>query len=324
VDLNHVVAELDKMLRRVIGEDVELNAVLEPDLDSVQADVNQLEQVIMNLAVNARDAMPEGGKLTISTTNIMLDSLFGHGLTNLPRGAYVRLSVRDTGCGMDKETQGRLFEPFFTTKGPGKGTGLGLATVYGIIHQLNGQIVVSSEPGRGSTFDIYLPVGQSTGMPKSASGPSVVHDNARKADAPPAAALLPTAELPHLGSETILLTEDEDMLRNLVKIILRQHGYQVLEARNGNEAIQRAADHEGSIHLLVTDVVMPGVNGRQLAERLRSLRPEMKVLYISGYTDDAIVRHGIHEPTMAFLSKPFTPMALVDKVRNVLGAAPGE
>ncbi len=317
LDLNGIVREMDTMLRPLIGEDLELVTVLADDLKPIKADPNHLEQVIMNLAVNARDAMRDGGKLTITTAN----AGWGGGPNAImPASAgeaadaahtYVQLSVRDTGCGMDKETQERIFEPFFTTKGRGKGTGLGLATVYGIVNQLGGQIFVASEPGQGTVFDIYLPASE-TGAVSAESG-------VRNAEAGPAT--VDSAAMPGAGSGTVLLTEDEVVLRNLVSVILRQHGYTVLEAHGGKEAINRAAKHKGSIDLLVTDVVMPGMNGRQLAERLAPSRPNMKVLYMSGYTDDAIVRSGISQPGVHFLAKPFTPFALLAKVREVLEAA---
>ena len=297
LDLNAIVRDMDKMLRRLIGEDVELVAALAANLRPITADPGQLEQVIMNLAVNARDAMPHGGKLTLVTANCLVPGTLGDAPPGVPPGEYASLTVRDSGCGMDKITQDRLFEPFFTTKGQGKGTGLGLATVYGIVKQCDGHICVTSDVGQGTTFAIYLPV--------SAKGPE------------PAALELP-APASMAGNETVLLAEDEDVLRTLVSVILRQNGYHVIEARDGADALEQARQFSGAIHLLVTDVVMPILNGRQLVERLVQLRPALKVLYISGYTDDAIVRHGILDPEVAFLPKPFNPASLVHKVREVL------
>jgi CheY-like chemotaxis protein len=256
-----------------------------------------MEQVIMNLAVNARDAMPQGGKLTLDLANVELDEDFARGHLRVAPGPYVRLAISDTGVGMDKETLNRIFEPFFTTKEQGKGTGLGLATVYGIVNQSGGSILVYSEPGWGTTFKIYLPHIEEVSKPSPVSLPSV--RTSRR-------------------GETILLVEDEPGVRNLVRDTLKEDGYIVLEAANSAEALLLSGQHTGPIHLLLTDVVMPGLSGRQLAERLLPLRPELKVLYMSGYTDDAIVRHGVLEPGVAFLHKPFAPQMLTHKVREVL------
>ena len=302
LDLNALVTGIEKMLRRLIGEHIGFTTVLAPDLGAVRADPGQLEQVIMNLVVNARDAMPQGGRVTIETANVELDSAFVRSHPGSRPGSYVMLAVSDTGAGMDQATQMRLFEPFFTTKGPGRGTGLGLATVYGIVKQSDGYITVESAPGRGARFGIYLPR---------------IAVRAEPPDAPAAPA--ETA----LGSETILLVEDETGLRDLAREVLQQEGYRVLEARHGPDAFLVAEAHEGPIHLLTTDVVMPHMSGRELAERLAALHPEMAVLYMSGHTDDAIVQHGALAPGTAFLPKPFTPDALLQRVRQVLDAACG-
>ena len=298
LDLNEVVANMDKILRRVIGEDIDLRTVPSPDLRTVRADPSQLEQVVMNLAVNARDAMPTGGKLTIETANVELDEAYAreHAVVLRP-GHYVMLAVSDTGIGMDVATRARIFEPFFTTKAKGKGTGLGLATVYGIVKQSGGVIWVYSEPGRGTTFKIYLP---------------------RVEDAAVPAARSPVPPVSVRGSETVLLVEDEEMVRKLVHKVLKANGYTVLLAADGIDAERVAEQHAGPIHLLMTDVVLPGLNGKQVAQLLTAARPMIRVLYLSGYTDDAIVHHGVLESGVAFLQKPFTPAVLGRKVREVL------
>ena len=297
--LNDLVAHIRTMLERLIGEDIILRTTFEPNLRPVIADAGQLEQVIMNLAVNARDAMPAGGTLMIETSNIDLDASYAATHPEAPVGSCVLLTVTDTGSGIDESTQARIFEPFFTTKEPGKGTGLGLATVYGIVKQSGGDITVSSQPDRGTTFQILWPA--STGL---ASAP---------ADSP---AHAPVAK----GSETILLVEDDVLVRDLVRTVLRNGGYTVLEARQGHEALTIAHQHPGSIDLLVTDVVMPQMSGRKLAEQLGQVRQQIKVLFMSGYTDDAVIRHG-PLAREAFLAKPFSPAKLAAKVREVLDHA---
>jgi CheY-like chemotaxis protein len=296
LDLNVVVAGMDRMLRRLIGEDGDLVVVEAKRLGATRADPGQLEQVILNLVVNARDAMPNGGRLMIETANIRLaEGLPGTGI-DAPAGEYVMLAVGDTGVGMDPEVQAHLFEPFFTTKGPGKGTGLGLATVYGIVKQSGGYVGVESELGRGSVFRIYLP----------------------RVDESPEA-LEPTmgGRAPR-GSETVLVVEDDDALRELAREILEMHGYTVIDARHPGEALLIVERRTGRIDLLVTDVVMPEMSGRELAERLSAVRPLLKVLYMSGYTDDAIVHHGVLDAGITLIQKPFAPDAFAGKVREVL------
>ena len=299
LDLNAVVSELEKMLRRLIGEDIGLRTVLESDLGSVKADPGQIEQIIMNLAVNARDAMPQGGKLTIETTNVYLDEDYAKVHIAVIPGPYVMFAVSDTGTGMDSRTQARIFEPFFTTKEKGKGTGLGLSTVYGIVKQSGGNIWVYSEVGQGTTFKVYLP--------RVDEG---AQEYKRSAE----------TEGAIQGSETILLAEDEEMVRKLARQVLEMHGYQVLEAANGGAALLICERHKEPIHLLITDVIMPEMSGRELADRLAQLRPEMKVLYMSGYTDNAIVHQGVLDEGANFIQKPFPTDALARKVREVLDA----
>jgi two-component system cell cycle sensor histidine kinase/response regulator CckA len=299
LNLNAVVAKSGELLNRVIGEDVALITVLDPALGCVEADPSQVEQIVVNLVMNARDAMPEGGRLTLETANIELDPAYARRHVEVRPGPHVMLAVSDTGVGMDPDTRARIFEPFFTTKGPGQGTGLGLATVYGIVKQSGGHIWVYSEPGRGTTFKIYLPrVAQVAGPVES----------------PPLPA--PSAH----GRETILLVEDETAVRDLARDILQANGYTVLEAGHGSEALRICERHAGPIHLMLTDVVMPGMSGRQLADRLAPLQPTMTVLYMSGYTNNAIVHRGVLDAHTAFLQKPFTPDALARKVREVLDA----
>jgi hypothetical protein len=298
IDLNTVVDNLKKILQRVIGEDVELAIELAPELGAVKADVSQIEQILMNLAVNARDAMPIGGKLTIETANIDHDP--EQARQRRPDGSkrFVMLAVTDTGTGMDEPTKAKIFEPFFTTKQPGKGTGLGLATVYGIVTQAEGFIWVYSELGHGTSFKIYLPRVDGVAATAAAAG---------------------HADLPR-GTETVLLVEDAAAVRGVAKQTLERQGYTVLEASNGEDALHLAERHHGVIDLVLTDVVMPRLGGRELAERLLSVRPDTHVLYMSGYTDDSVVRHGILEGGVAYLQKPFSPEGLALKVREVLDA----
>ena len=297
LNLNEIVADTEKMLKRLIGEDIILATALNATPASVTADPGHIEQVIVNLAVNARDAMPSGGRLTIETSTVDLDSTYALDHAEVDAGHYVMLAVSDTGCGMTAEVRERLFEPFFTTKGPGKGTGLGLATVYGIVKQSGGSVFVYSEPGQGTTFKVYLPLSEKLAAARSnEAGPQ------RKTPA---------------GTETILLVEDEAALRKLGSEVLVAAGYRVLAAENAEAALALFA-RTPEVHLLLTDVVMPGMGGRALAERLTATRPEMKVLYVSGYTDDAVIRHGVLQEQVAFLQKPFTPHSLSVKVREVL------
>jgi PAS domain S-box-containing protein len=298
LDLNAVVTENARMLTRMIGEDVDLVVVPGTELGAVKADPGQVEQVIMNLAVNARDAMPQGGKLTIDTSNATLDENFARSHAGARPGEYVKLAISDTGSGMDAETQSQIFEPFFTTKGP-KGTGLGLSTVYGIVKQSGGYIWVRSEVGKGATFEIYLPRVTETGEIASAA-PSI----------------LPSR--PPQRVETILLVEDEVNLRRLACQFLETQGYKVLEAADGAAAVQICAAHKGGIDLLLTDVIMPGMNGRELARRIVSLRPPVKVLYMSGYTENTISHNGTLDPGVNLLQKPFNLQSLKEKVREVL------
>ena len=297
LDLNEVVRTLEKMLQRLIGEDVKLELALAPAVHAVRADPGQVEQVILNLAVNSRDAMPHGGRITIETANVELDEAYARDHAGAAPGAYVMLAVSDTGIGMDAETRSHIFEPFFTTKEQGKGTGLGLATVYGIVKQSGGYVWVYSEPGRGATFKIYLP----------------------RVDAPADARATAPAEPPVAGGrETVLLAEDDPSVRAIVSDVLAQKGYRVLRANDGQAALEMARAQSGRIHLLVTDIVMPGMTGRDLAEALSVERPGLRVLYMSGYTDDAVVRHGVLEEGVPYLQKPFSPRTLASKVREVL------
>lgn len=302
LDLNVVVGGMLDMLRRLIGEDIELAFAPRPALGRVRADPGQLEQVIVNLAVNARDAMPDGGRWTIETADVDLDEGYAARHVGVRPGAYVRLSVSDTGSGMDEKVRVRLFEPFFTTKELGKGTGLGLATVYGIVRQSGGNIWVYSEVGQGTTFKIYLPRVDECAEPVA---DHVSTESARN------------------GTETLLLVEDEDDVRDLTREMLEGLGYTVLEARRPQEAMRISEQHRGLIHLMLTDVVMPELSGHRLAERITAGRPNMKVLYMSGYTDDAIVRHGVLECGTRFLQKPFSSDTLADKVREVLDETKG-
>src|SRR6202522_3917485 len=303
LDLNGVVTENLRMLTRVIGEDIDLVMVPAAGLGAVRADVGQIEQVIMNLAVNARDAMPSGGKLTIETSNVSLDEEYARLHAPISPGQYVMLAISDTGMGMDTETQTHIFEPFFTTKGT-KGTGLGLSTVYGIVKQSGGFIWVYSEPGQGTSFKIYLPR-----VAERGESPALVVSSAESVAAEP-------------GTETILLAEDEANLRYLARQFLEKQGYRVIEAADGAVAMQIAVAHEGVIHLLLTDVIMPGMNGKELAQRVSEIRPNTKVLYMSGYTENVIGHNGTLEAGVRLLQKPFTLQDLKMKVREVLDSTP--
>jgi len=299
LDLNGVVTENLKMLTRLIGEDIDLVMIPGADLRPVKADPGQIEQVILNLAVNARDAMPQGGRLTIETANVTLDEAYARVHSPVQPGDYTMLVITDTGVGMDTETQSHIFEPFFTTKGT-KGTGLGLSTVYGIVKQSGGYIWVYSEPGKGTSFKVYLPHA-------TADEVAVVEQPAAAAPAP--------AEAP---GETILVVEDEVNLRRLTRQFLENQGYLVLEAADGAAAVQICVAHQGTIHLLLTDVIMPGMNGRELAHRVSEIRPNIKVMYMSGYTENAIGHNGTLDAGITLLQKPFTLHALKAKVREVL------
>jgi CheY-like chemotaxis protein len=297
VDLNSIVSDMERLLRPLIGETIELVTRLQPGLGRTRADSGQIEQVIMNLVVNAKDAMPNGGRITIQTANAELDESYRREHTYILPGTYVMLSVIDNGCGMDKEIQSRIFEPFFTTKEKGKGTGLGLSTVYGIVKQSGGYIFADSAVGRGTTFRIYLPKveGAEETCGKTLAAPADLR-----------------------GWETVLLVEDEESVRQLVRETLEQRGYHVIEAKGGEEALEAAADSAKTIHLLITDLVMPGISGKDLATQLLASRPETRVLFLSGYTEDALVPEGALDSGKAFLQKPFTLQHLARKVRELL------
>lgn len=302
LDMNALVTELVKMLPRLIGEDIELKISLTPEVWSVKADAGQIEQVILNLAVNSRDAMPQGGRLMIETANVELDQDYCRHHPPAQAGEYVMVAVADTGVGMDKATRARLFEPFFTTKEKGKGTGLGLATTYGIVKQSGGYIWAYSEVGHGTTFKVYLPrvLAPVTTEIRRAPEPAVLG-----------------------GSETILLVEDEQSLRNVIEDGLTRVGYRILPCQSAEDAIRQCECYPNDIHLLLTDVVMPQMSGREIATRVEKVRPGVKVLYMSGYTDDAIVQRGVLEPGVAFLEKPFRSVDLARKVREVLDSGGG-
>jgi PAS domain S-box-containing protein len=301
IDLNSLIENMRKMLVRLIGEDIEIITALRPDIGKINADPGQIEQVVMNLVVNARDAMSDGGRIVIETTDVDLDEAYASARVGVKAGPYVMLAISDTGCGIDAETQKHIFEPYFTTKELGKGTGLGLSTVYGIVKQSEGNIWIQSEVGKGTTFNIYLPRTEARmELPRRNS-------EARQ----------------QKGSETLLLVEDEPLVRDFTRCVLQEIGYKVLDAGRGADALRIADEYEGPIHLMITDVVMPHMSGPQLAENLTHRRPEMKVLYVSGYTGaDAIVRHGVLEEGISFLEKPFTTSSLAHKVREVLDQAP--
>ena len=299
LDINELLTDIEKMLGRLIGDNIELLTIPNPALWRVEIDPGQIDQIIINMVVNARDAMPQGGKLTIETANADLDKNYfrEHGIEEEKSGHYVMLAVSDTGSGMDKETQEHIFEPFFTTKEVGKGTGLGLSTIYGIVKQNNGFIWVYSEPGQGSAFKVYLP---------KVRGDAELDEKEQT----------PVDDLS--GSGTVLIVEDDDGLRKLAQAVLQQHGYRVLDAENGEDALRVSKEHEGPIHLLLTDVIMPKMGGKKLAERLQPLYPRMKVIYMSGYTDNTIIRHGVLAPKLNFIQKPFTPEGLARKVRKAI------
>jgi CheY-like chemotaxis protein len=298
LDLNAAVGSMEKMLRRLVGEDIDLRMTPGDGLGRVKADPGHIEQVIMNLVVNARDAMPDGGTITIETANVQLDDAYAQDHLGSVAGPHVMIAVSDTGSGMDKATQEHIFEPFFTTKEKGKGTGLGLSTVFGIVKQSGGSIWVYSELNHGTTFKVYLP-----------RTDEVQRDR------------IDTGELPTLrGGETILVVEDDEQVRTVTRGILKRNGYNLIEARNGAEALRWCEGHDEPIDLLLTDVVMPEMSGRQLSERLGRLRPGLKVLFMSGYTEDAILHHRVLVPGIALLQKPLTPETLLRKVRSVLDA----
>ncbi len=299
IDLNAVVADFGKMVKRLIGEDIELRTFLEPDLYPVKADKGQLEQVLLNLAVNARDAMPIGGKLTVETANVYLDEGYvRHYADSLPAGRYTMLAVSDTGHGMAPDIRQKVFEPFFTTRAQGKGTGLGLATVFGIVKQHGGDIRVYSEPGEGATFKIYLPRARDVVEPQDAT---------------------PAESRAIHGTETVFVVEDDEMVCRLICETLTAHGYKVVEARSPGDALKRLSGCRETVHLLLTDVIMPDMNGKELYRRVAAVRPGIKVLYMSGYTDNIIVHHGILDEGIDFLQKPFTVHSLTQKIREVLG-----
>ena len=297
VNLNETVTDVEKMLRRLIGEDVALASNLEPSLQPVRVDPGQIEQVLVNLAVNARDAMPRGGQLTIETRNVEWTEDYCRVHLGYMPGRYVMISMSDTGVGMTPDVKRRIFEPFFTTKGAGKGTGLGLATVFGIVRQSGGQVSVYSEVDVGTSLQVYLPAIEQSGEAEPA----------RESN-----------EALRMGSETILVVEDEEAVRKIAKLALESHGYTVIEAGNGPAAIELVGRYPKQIHLVVSDVVMPGMSGRELSVELRKMRNDFRLLFISGYTDDAVVRHGIVKADEAFLQKPFSPSSLARKVREVL------
>jgi CheY-like chemotaxis protein/two-component sensor histidine kinase len=296
VELNRLIRETQQMFRRVLGKEIVLDTLLSPQLSRVKIDPSQMDQVILNLVVNARDAMTGGGRLTIQTLNVELNESSLQGHSGIRPGSYVALVVRDTGCGMNAEVKAQIFEPFFTTKAAGKGTGLGLAVVQDIVKRAGGHISVHSEPGIGTTFKIYLPAARRRSTPISQD----------------------SGETNRRGSETVLLVEDEDALRHLGAVVLEDYGYTVLTATNAKQAMRLASRRKLKIHLLLTDVAMPGINGCELASTLRRQQPDLRVLFLSGYTEDAVRRRGTLDGDAAFLNKPFTPASLAAKVRRIL------
>jgi len=298
LDLNDLLAGMDQMLKRLVGEDVDLTFVPGPKVGRIRADPSSIEQVIMNLVVNARDAMPTGGQVTIETRNVELDADYARDHLGSAPGLHVMLTVTDNGIGMDKSTQARIFEPFFTTKDLGKGTGLGLSTVFGIAQQSGGSVWVYSELGKGTTFKVYFPRVNAKLDPPHQTRPPVTLR----------------------GQETILLVEDEEQVRVVAQGILKRNGYRVIAAQNAGEALIFCEKHPGIIHMMLTDVVMPQMSGPELAKRIAKTRPDMKVLCMSGYTDDSIVRHGVLESGVSFLQKPFSPETMIRRVREVLNA----
>lgn len=298
VNLNETVSNVDQMLQRLIGEDIQLLTVLDPKLSPVKTDPTQIEIALLNLAVNARDAMPNGGKMTIETANVILDEDYAQKNAEVKPGQYVMLAVSDTGHGIDEETQLHLFEPFFTTKPKGKGTGLGLSTVYGIVRQSHGHISFYTEMDKGTTFKIYLPRVEDEAVPETKTKQS---------------------DFTTKGWETILLVEDEEAVRNTTREILKLFGYNIIEANDGLAALDVIANYKEKIHMVLTDVVMPRMNGSELAARLTKILPNIRILFMSGYTDDAIIHHGVLEEGINFIEKPFTPDALAKKIREVLG-----
>jgi two-component system cell cycle sensor histidine kinase/response regulator CckA len=297
VDINRTVGATTRMLKRLIGEDIELSLNTAAVSPNVFVDPGQIEQVLMNLVLNARDAMPQGGKLTIETGNLTFDDRYASEHLGVSPGRHIMLSVTDTGFGMDANVRSRIFEPFFTTKEKGKGTGLGLSTVFGIVKQSGGSIWVYSEPGQGTAFKIYLPEVDASKTPISIEASEAARQR---------------------GTETVLLVEDDPQVRTLTLTILRRHGYQVLQAASGDEALAQSERHQGAIQLLLTDVIMPRMSGRELAERIAKLRPDTRILFMSGYTDDAIVHHGVLSSEMSFVQKPILPGPLLAKIREVL------
>jgi CheY-like chemotaxis protein len=324
LDLNAVLADVGKMLHRLIGENIEVNIVPASLPARIKADPGQIEQVILNLAVNSRDAMPAGGKLTITARQVELDENDSRNHEGAPAGKYVMLSVSDTGAGMDIETQAHIFEPFFTTKAPGKGTGLGLATVYGVVKQSDGWIWVDSKPGRGTTFQIYLPCVQESGGEENTVHETLIEkipQHESQAPKESTSRSVPSSETSPKGTETVMVVEDQDGIRDIVRESLRRNGYKVLIANDGDEALQMAGAYPDPIHLLITDLVMPNIGGRELAQRLTPQRPAMKVLFMSGYSEQSALEIEATSQSATVLQKPFSLEALARNVRRVLDEA---